>query len=275
MMRCRTLLHATQQKLDPSEYMPHAPEHTGTTVCVGHEGCENANRKRLYITRKADGVLAFCHNCGLAGYTRGKGMAKAKRPRRDTVAEKVELPSPGTYDWGQWPPKARGWLRKYGVTEAVSRSRCVLYASDLDRVVLPYYHADGTLVLWQGRYLGDHKADKVPKYLTCRRNDYPCVWFSEHGHSKRMVVVEDILSGIRIGSQEPCAALLSTGCNERGLLELLKRADNFVVWLDDDAHDKAQKLAERISVVAPCRMVRTPLDPKCYTDNEIRVWLRK
>ncbi len=92
------------------------------------------------------------------------------------------------------------------------------------------------------------------------------------GKVDTVVVVEDILSAIRVGTTFPCIALRGTSCNTSKLDQLRKSADSFIVWLDGDRPgiNAAKKLGNKLTWVGKVCYIRTKEDPKAYSNEEIQ-----
>lgn len=113
----------------------------------------------------------------------------------------------------------------------------------------------------------------MPKYVTIGKKD-----FGYNGKvisKKEIILVEDILSAMRIGWNYPCIALRGTKLTEALLSTLCTKQNPYTIitWFDDDepgqrgAHEVLHKLSwcgfEHYNIV-------TPKDPKWYTDEEIK-----
>jgi DNA primase len=123
---------------------------------------------------------------------------------------------------------------------------------------------------WQGRAVLD---GQQPKYLSKTPSDM--VWRSEP-ITKRVCLVEDILSAARVGAVYPSVAILGT--EPRSVMQWIAKCDEVVLWFDNDAagHKARAKVETVLRWIPSVRLcdVRTSKDPKCYTTEDIIGLLR-
>jgi hypothetical protein len=178
-----------------------------------------------------------------------------------------EIPAPGL-----------AWLYRYGITPSEIDVFQIGYSPSLRRVILPVFDRGGELIYWQGRYLGDHKADGARKYT----NQYQLgraetYFFNEAPPVERgVVLVEDILSAIKVGRVVSAVGLLFATIPRALVQSLVERGYTRIwLWLDaDKAGYSARQLIRLRSFNYPVRRVYSPLDPKCYSEKEIREFMK-
>lgn len=86
----------------------------------------------------------------------------------------------------------------------------------------------------------------------------------------KVVIVEDILSGIRVGKIKDSYGLLNAYIPDDLIFGLAKVYPLIVLWLDPDKWDRMLKRTKRFrSLGLNVKMVRVNQDPKFYTDDEI------
>lgn len=107
-------------------------------------------------------------------------------------------------------------------------------------------------------------------------SDYPpgSAFYSEYGKMPYRIITEDILSAMKVGVQYYSAALLGTSLPKRmspKLMGLLQSGESFLVWLDGDSAGQAaaKKVITTLQQFAPCVNIKTHLDPKYYSPDEI------
>ena len=248
--------------------------------CVGM-----GNSMAVQITRKEDGFLWHCFRCKKSGYIRDRNaspedvkkvVAQMDNPKqKDNRPEVVELPPDMSSDI---PPKALVYLYdRYLEPEDIGRFS-IGWSHYHKRTVFPVYkYLTGKftarkLVGWAGRKLPDAPADK-PKWHTVRQRDIkhpryiapPKQWDGD----KRVVLVEDIISAIRVSQQGVMSIALMTTYLPYELYNVL-RGWNVQVWLDDDAYDKACKyFATLNSNGVKATVIHTKADPKDLSPDEI------
>lgn len=95
-------------------------------------------------------------------------------------------------------------------------------------------------------------------------------------YSKRAVVVEDILSAIRVGSTEQAYSLLGTKVTTEQAATLGKHAE-ITTWLDGDRAGRQGAYAVRkaVGLVTETSNIVTKDDPKKLSNLEIRKHLCK
>ncbi|MHC4640085.1 MAG: hypothetical protein ACYS32_00470 [Planctomycetota bacterium] len=246
-----------------------------------HDCPSNPNKDRcLVITRIEAGWKYYCHRCGEKGVksTRSFSPEEYKRwvstsgraiPENSAVA-KVTLPQGFTTDI---PAPGLAWLYKYDLSDQDISFFNIGYTPRLNRVILPVYRDDGKLIYWQGRNLGT-VTEQSPKYCNVRavRTD---VWMDLTSddispEGDRVVLVEDILSAIRVSKTEPTIGLLFAYIPDPLVLSLAKEYEQIILWLDPDKQNRMVKRVNRyrafgINVV----MIRASQDPKFYSAKEI------
>jgi DNA primase len=236
-----------------------------------------AGRDRpLVVTRITTGWKWYCHRCHEKGIKFAKGLSptewlrfnQAREVRANNVVSKVRFPH-GCVD--EIPAIGLAWLYKYGLTDLDIDRFNICYSNTLNRVVLPVYDSMGELVYYQARNLGE-VTEKSPKYMNVKARGRKNIYFvvDQFGNGDRVVVVEDILSAIRVGNHECCYGLLNAYIPDDLILFLSKTYPEIVLWLDPD---KINRMTDRVkryrSFGINVRMIRASQDPKYYTDDEI------
>lgn len=255
---------------------PTAPLYVGVRHRHDERECSSGKDRCLVVTRTPTGWDFFCHRCGTGGTFGLDGLSvretlalvrSRQRQRPDETARVVRLPS----DFSKAIPSAGlAWLLKYGVTPEEIQMFGIGYSKREGRVILPVY-SNNELVYWQGRYIGDHKRDEVAKYRNQKamgRND---LYFRNiTAHTTDIVLVEDIISAIKVGRVTSCIALLYATIPLDLIKQLASTYDTVWIWLDPDkAAYTARMLMRCRSLGYPVRRIYTDKDPKYYTEEEI------
>jgi len=164
------------------------------------------------------------------------------------------------------PSEPLSWLRSYGITPAEIRANRILWSPSKQRLLFPVY--DGNrLVLTNERYFGTDTTH--PKYIT-HGNKQHCKLFHRRD-SVALVLVEDFVSGIKVGRQYSSIPLFGSHFNPDLVLALVSQQKAVRVWLDLDKAEEARKLTKRALQWLPdCGTIITEKDPKEYTDMEIK-----
>lgn len=171
------------------------------------------------------------------------------------------------------PPVCWAWLLKYGITEDEARSYRFCYSPRLTSLILPIYRGD-RLVYYQARSFGPGNKQK---YLNVKGRARGRVFFVPNrilDEDPRVVLVEDILSAIKVNRVTNSLALLYSHVPAELVIKLCKRGRRPIIWLDDDKKQQAVVFTSKFrSWGYPVRTVITPLDPKCYKSEDVQKFL--
>lgn len=214
---------------------------------VGHEPCPKCGSKDN-LGRYADGG-AFCFGCG---YVEGRDRIALEPTRKVTRA----LPSDLTT---LLPPANRKWLQRFLDDSEIDEY--FEYSPSLDRHIFRWYQDDG--FYWEARSVNNVQ----PKTLS--HGTKPNLYLGR-GESTTLVIVEDIVSAIKVGrfcrSYPLFGAYLSA--THRGKII----GDDFsevIVWLDRDKMMEAVVISTRFQPFVKSRVVSTTKDPKECSEKEI------
>lgn len=168
------------------------------------------------------------------------------------------------------PLEGRLWLYSAGLSPKDWKRYGVGYSETQRRVILPVYDDKGNLVWQQQRAIFDGQR---PKYLQPSRDKGGtlCHIVPAGATRKRVVVVEDIMSAYRVGRVLPTASILGTKLSSGQAKELAKYSE-VTTWLDGDraGRDGAKAIRKSLGLVTKVTNVQTELDPKEYSDHDIR-----
>ena len=281
---------------------------TRAKECPNCEG--TGNSPAVQITRKEDGWLWSCHRCRNAGQKHYSGffpdtkaspdevkkiVAQMDNPKhKDNRPEVVTLPEDMS---STLPPKALVYLYDRYFEPATIGRFGIGWSQQFRRTVFPVYKymtvrdqtskVDGyahmkqakKLVGWTGRKLEDDTSEK-PKWHSVRQRDIkhprfiapPEVWDTK----KRVVLVEDVISAIRISCVGIMSIALMTTYLPYELYNVLRGWD-VRVWLDDDAYDKSIGYFSKLNGNGvQAQSIHTKKDPKDLSPEEIEeelTWL--
>jgi hypothetical protein len=236
---------------------------------------ECGDGKTMVVNHHSTHYSVYCHRCGYkTGKDKGyqtleqlaatREMDKLAHEQTQTLA----LPLDTNYDPDTWPTEARMWLYKASIYGRLLTINRIGYSPRLNRVVLPTYRGQD-LTYYQLRKLTGSGA----KYINPRVNKAELMhWTGEALGSKEVVVVvEDVLSSIRIGQHYPCAALLGTKLSTQQA-SLLSGYGRVISWFDNDkaGFDCARQIKQALGLVTQTSNIKSELDPKEYSSNEIK-----
>lgn len=136
---------------------------------------------------------------------------------------------------------------------------------------------------WQARNFNPERKAKRKNYTSGDVNE--CLFIYQSGEAMAgvgeelhgtvpLVIVEDPLSALRIGSLCPSLPLLGSHLAKSRLIAIAGLYSSLVVWLDSDKMKEAQGIADAGRLLGlSTRVIWTELDPKCYTDEQIKEYL--
>ena len=261
--------------------------------------CDNClgmgNSNAVQITRKEDGFLWHCFRCHKSGFfpdTKASPdavkqlVAQLDNPQKmDNRPRVVTLPEDMS---SELPPKALVYLYdryfepedigRFGIGWSQSYVRTVYPVFEYGTWKLDWTWPSRKLIGWSGKKLDDDTNPKKPKWHTVRQRDTKHIRFVapplNWDRGKRVVLVEDIISAIRISQIGVMGIALMTTYLPHEMYPLLKKWD-VSVWLDGDAYDKAAKyFASLNSNGVKASLVHTKKDPKDLSPEEIKEELK-
>jgi hypothetical protein len=213
----------------------------GDQTHVNHDGCPAGidTKMRLYIKRLHDGmILGYCHHCGMSGNTRSTDHFTILT-RETVVALSKHVPD-NTPHWNEWSAAARGWVTKYGITEHECLENGITYAPDSQRVMLKVFAYDDPEILL-GYQMRSVDANVKPKYRTSNllpEKDHHATeqgyWRVTHPESTRLVIVEDILSAVKVSRYANALAMMGTNLSTTMLNRVVEAFETVHIWLDAD-----------------------------------------
>ncbi len=153
------------------------------------------------------------------------------------------------------------WLKKYFLSDEEIR-KYFFYAPISQRHV--FAHGEGTEdEYYEARTVVGHIRPKTLSY-----GDKPTIFLGEPDAT--LVVVEDIVSAIRVGRQYGSLPLFGSFLSV-GQMGAIKRAgyQKCVIWLDCDKYNFGMEYAKQMGMLMPTVAIQTLLDPKCLPDMAI------
>jgi len=223
------------------------------------------------------GYFLYCHSCKKRKFIpRGGFSPSAVKKLLSTPPKKifadVTLPSDFTT---KLPAQALVWLYDHGFTDELIKELGFGYSEKYYRLVMPCYDGD-LLVHYQGRYLGNALKDKTAKYIT--RTKRGCFhWAYNPTESDRAILVEDMLSAIKVGlAGYSGVCLFGSYLNDSTIDLVASKYKKLTVWLDPDKRKEATKYTKRFSALGYNfnAVLIARKDPKEYTKTEIKKYLK-
>lgn len=245
----------------------------GETINIHHckEGKDN---DRCYVTNKGDCYLFYCHHCGGYGKVSEKLATYKKKIKKEAtrLPNSFSIPSTAEKDVRRWPIEARLWPQRASLTREQIEEVGMVWDERSGRVCIP--------ISFDGEYRG-YVARLIngdgPKYLA-RRNDLAHFIYAKHAEpTKRVILVEDILSCIKLYySGYNAVALQGTSIDDTLLNYITKHYNDFIIWLDNDNPQVKMnqvKLQKKLSLFGTTRIIKSEVDPKEYSKEEIDKWI--
>lgn len=239
-----------------------------------HPGCSEGKDKALGIARTTQGWVWKCHRCGESGGKNIKNLSpkdalrwiKSLKEKPIARVREVYLPEDFTT---KIPTKGIAWLYEKGIMDEDIELYHFGYSRYYGRLIMPVYDK-GNLIYWQGRLLKEPDRDH-PKYMSVF-SDRKDVYFKVFGTwSDNVVLVEDILSAVKVGKISDCYALLSTNVDDALIFQLAKEYTKVQIWLDSNMAAKVTKYVSRYrSFGLKVEAIHTQEDPKFYALKKIK-----
>ena len=248
----------------------------GEQVHINHEECEAGidTKRRLYIKRKNDGLLFYCHHCCKSGsYSEAKfrSLEAIKGNTKHASSSSATLSLPADYEASitSWPTRARAWVYRYGITDEEITKYGIGYSARERRVILPSWE-DGVLLGYQTRKIFDE--DTGPKYTTYHHKKN-FVWKDLTNTNGVLVICEDVLSAIKLRRYYSSMALLSTHLHKCNYHYLFKY-EQILIYLDNNNPEvklKALSMKKELEMYLPSvSIINIERDPKQLSNEELR-----
>lgn len=239
-------------------------EHTSCDKCGSSDG------RAVY-----QGGSSWCFVCHT--YTRGQLFYETKKK------EAKSLPT----DLSQhYPQEVIDWISKYEITVEDLIRENISYNQRKRQLFFIWKDDEGHILGWQSRNFGDG-----PKYISSGDLDgilpiyFPREvisrteeqstnqrWIGESSF-RSCVLTEDCLSALKVAKTAQVASMpcLTSSLSTSKLKRLASQFDTFLVWLDGNMFHNAQEMAKKLQLMGcEARAIWTPLDPKCYSECNIR-----
>ena len=246
---------------------------------LGHEPCPNCgSRDNLGVWEDHK----WCFGCGYYEGPKDRSLEQLRKlagkfqlsdkdyNNKKGKNEHIFLPSDYTRSL---PAVAIDWLKKYEITEREVISNHLCWSPSHERLYFPVYDVYGNLVLYQGRFFGTNT--RAPRYST---RGFPDLTYHFIGRDTNscVVLVEDIISAIKVGRFHLAMPLWGSQISTERLIKLGDRFKDLIIWLDRDKAKYSLKQRYKASIFFDrVANIITEKDPKEYTNGEIVNYLSK
>lgn len=210
---------------------------------------------------------SYCYSCKYTIYPSGYEKLKNNMQEEATTLTTNNIYLPEDTDFW-YPKKCITWITQYELTRINLLNNNISWSESEQRLIFPIY-GSATLIAYQGRYFG---TENKPK------------WFGKGnlkdtfhilGKGKTIILVEDIVSAIKLSLMPNISAMPLFGCYvgykrfER-LYKLLEPNSEVYVWLDPDKRQESILEAKlgRITGLS-CGVIWSTKDPKEHSFKEI------
>ena len=226
-----------------------------------HEPCPKCGSKDN-LGRYSDGS-AYCFGCG---YTE-KSSRYSPATNRVYEERAIRIPQDATPQVASTPGGT--WLAQYGITALEIQRYRMLWSPSRQQLIFPLYNKNGDLVAYQGR---NFKPDSKGKYFS-QGKIHDLLYFCGK-KSSPIILVEDLLSAIKIGRLGVAMPLFGSEASTALLMRLKDHCQAIIVWLDSDKWINSHDIVKRSqSIGLPAMSVFTNLDPKEYSTEKIKYFL--
>lgn len=215
------------------------------------------NSASAYISNSAQGIrFGPCFRCDRKDFVPHKGLSfaerRAMRQREDDLIRERKMHK-GAVPFTQAPPDAHAWVLKSGLSiEEATSSYGFKWNDYIQRILIPV--GDG--------HIGRSLTKGQPKYIS----DTATLWRSNCGTDRVHVLVEDVLSAIKVSrAGYGAVALMGTSQDALKMIPLLQGSSLIIGWFDPDAagQEGLRKARKACGLVdAPFKSLRTDVDPK-------------
>lgn len=242
---------------------------------VRHESCPKCG-SRDNLGRYSDGS-AWCFGCHHVEPASDSGAVVTKQPI-PLKEDDVQLSDDLCFDY---PRHVVEWLDKYGISVSEGIKHGWKYSPYWDQLVFIFNDGEGGVACTQARNFNKERAAKRKYYNQGSPKDVLPIFHmvepreGEGQPSKRtLVVVEDAVSAAKIARQIDAMPCLGSYLPSRKIMALTRLYEHLIVWLDADKLKEAREIETMAKWVGlSARTIYTDLDPKEYSDNEIKGYL--
>lgn len=208
--------------------------------------CEAGDEQSLSLKRTNEGLLYKCFRakCGARGFISSMPGSTSI----DLHKKKKFTPRPFKHNLANIPDSVYKHLfDKYGLTKEELNEQGFKYEPKYNRIYMPIFDKRGEEFGADTKALGERTG--APKTITYFTREECKLHFPRGRHQGEgpIVVVEDILSSVKVSRYVKSVALLGTTINNEKIVELRKVTKDVILMLDGDACAIALKYKKKYS----------------------------
>lgn len=226
------------------------------TNFLTHEPCPKC-KSRDNVGVYSDGHK-WCFGCGW--YQPATRTIKNARSDGSSISPITTSSVP---NFVQLPLNCIQYLKQYDLTNEEIQQN---FKYDPERELLVYGFPGG----YSGRYM---RSGQKPRYFFSGQKAYKHLLVgSGERPVEPLVIVEDIVSAIKVGRSATALPLFGSSIPLEDLRTVSEPFSRVRIWLDSDKHRQSLQMASRLALVTgkDVRTIYTRLDPKCQNDARIR-----
>lgn len=235
--------------------------------------CNAQHEERSFsVSKKGNNVIQY--RCWRASCGAHGALSTSGKPLRDYSHQNTNRrqPKPLTMPIEAVPANVEEeLLARYELSPLDTQEEGFGYISSTNSLAMPIRDVLGRSVGYVTKYLGTDKARlKYMVYFDLEPPKYAVSSRSLVSSNKTCVLVEDVLSSVKVAKLVPSVALLGTFLSEASLMELLTLYDRFIIMLDPGAEKNAYRIYNKYKLVAPMELRFVNKDPKEMSYDELK-----
>lgn len=241
-------------------------EQVSGNLCPFCDGGED-KEKSFSVGRKETGVIVFkCHRnkCGRGGAVFPDGspllQVHTKTKEHEVFTDPTEQLT---------MEHLKFFEKKYGLKPVEILRAGFLYVPKRDAVWQPIHGPNGE---FRGQVVRRYADKRIWTYKAEANGRYPLLaWFSgpENCDQGACILVEDILSAIKLSRYHNSVAINGTSLSNDMILEVMRHSSKQYLALDKDATAHAIKMAHRWNQLLDITVIECKRDPKYWLNHEL------
>lgn len=163
------------------------------------------------------------------------------------------------------------WVKKYGIIDEEIKRNNFLWSEKRQQLIFPISGEAGEIIAYQARNFDKEQAAKRKYFSQGNLDSVLHLLPSKLSSPETVVVVEDLISAIKVGRYCTSMPLFGAYASDSRLNRLRRYYSELVVWLDYDKLVDARKTVSRASKIGfTASAIHTELDPKELSDRVIK-----